>query len=100
MTLTQRPATSPPTLLQPSEQTGESGGPNAQQQREGSSGSTRRSTLPAVPALERHPRLAALAAMLEEAQAAGRHFTLPQLQAAGYSTHDLAALRRALAAPR
>ena len=92
----------PLTTMQPSEQTGESGGPSAarQPQREASSGGARRGALPTVPALERHPRLAALAVLLEEAQASGRHFTLPQLQAAGYSTHDLAALRRALAAPR
>lgn len=50
-----------------------------------------------APVLERHPRLAALAALLEEAQVRGTHFTLPQLQEAGYSTHDLLVLKRLLA---
>lgn len=39
-------------------------------------------------------RLAALASLLEAAQAAGRRITLAELRQAGYSTNDLHALRQ------
>lgn len=46
---------------------------------------------------ENHPRLAALARVLERAERAGQQLTLPQLHAAGYSTSDVLALKALLA---
>ena len=50
-----------------------------------------------IAGLEGTARLAALARLLEEVQGQGRQVTLPELREAGYSTHDLAALRAWLA---
>ena len=70
--------------MQAQEQTGESCGAAPSAQR--SPSPDRRSAGRA--------RLAALASLLEAAQAAGRRVTLAELRQAGYSTNDLHALRQ------